>query len=50
MQRTTAAPTPIQTWRIASRRPSLARKAAMMPMISEASTPSRRAITRVGII
>ena len=30
-------------------RPSLTRKAAMMPTISEASTPSRRAMTKVGI-
>ena len=49
-QSATAIPTPIHICRSASRRPSLTRKAAMMPTISEASTPSRRVMTKVGII
>ena len=49
-QSATAIATPAHICPIASRRPSLTRKAATMPTISDASTPSRRAMTKVGII
>ncbi len=44
----TAIATPAHICRSASRRPSWVRKAAMMPTISAASTPSRSPITNVG--
>jgi len=47
-QRIRANPTPIHICRSASRRPSFTRKAAMTPTMSDASTPSRRVITKVG--
>ena len=46
----TARPTPIHTQRSALVRPWVPRKAAMIPMMREASTPSRRPITKVGSI
>ena len=49
-QSAAAIATPIHICRVASLRPSLARKAAMMPTIRAASTPSRRVMTNVGII
>ena len=46
-QRTTASPTPAHIARSPSVRPVRRRKAAMMPTISEASSPSRSAMTKV---
>ena len=46
----TARPTPSHIDPSASRRPCFTRNAATMPTISDASTPSRRVMTRVGII
>src|SRR5262245_29588473 len=48
MQIATAAAVPTQTWRRASLRPCWPRKAAMIPTIRAASSPSRSPITNVG--
>ncbi len=48
--RSTPRATPAHTHRMASRRPSCTRNAAMMPTMSAASSPSRRPITKVGNI
>ena len=47
-QSATAAATPVHIQRIASRRPCWPRNVAMMPTINDASSPSRRPITKVG--
>ena len=49
-QITIAATTPIHIHRSASRRSARARNAATMPTMRDASIPSRRPITKVGIM